>query len=182
VIWIATLSLAVATLAFAGCRKPPVGGLTSFPNPAAGAMKSGDFITTTGVFESTDNPGLPNHFLDYRVSLSQPGKTLEMKLHYEMNRLADPSAVNGSGDEQVNVEVFPGWFCFVERPGIYWIFDGKNYVRLDSHGPLGGPSKSIIQGTYVNRENPKVPDAVLARLPEKQRDLLSPPAGERPAF
>ena len=178
----ATLSLAIAALAFAGCRKKPVGGYTSFPGPAAVTMKAGDFITTAGVFESTDNPGLPDHFLDYRVSISPPGKTLEMKLHYEMNRLTDISEVSGAGDAQVNVDVFPGWFCFVEKPGIYWIFDGRNYLRVDSHGPLGGPSKSIIQGNFVNRDNPKVPDAVLARIPEKQRDLLSPTSGERPAF
>lgn len=146
-------------------------------------MKTGDFITTAGIFESTDNPGLPEQIIDLRLSISPSGKAMEMKLHYETRRSVDDSAVYGSGDEPgAAVNVAPGWFCFVERPGTYWTFDGRNSLCVIGHGLLGSPGKSIIQGTFVNRDNPKVPDAVLARLPAKQRELLSPPSEERPSF
>ena len=179
----AAISLTAATFALAGCRKSPTGVSSSFPAPGAVTIKPGDFITSTGVYESIGHPSLPDQIIDLRLSISPSGKTVEMKFNYETRRSAGSSTVYGGGDRDGPIMDFkPGWFCFVEKTGTYWTFDGRNSLRVDTQAPLAGPSKSIIQGTYVNRDNPRIPDAVLARIPAKQRDLLSPPSKEHPSF
>lgn len=170
-----TLSLTIAILASASCRKSSSSSMSStFPSAAAASTCAGTFITSLGTFESTGNQGKTGQIIDYRLILSQNGKDLGASFHYEMRPSAHESYVVGSGDESTGFErVGAGWFCFVEKPGIYWFFDGRNLVRVHSHGPAGGPQKSIIDGRFVNRDNPKVPDEVLARLPVELSKRLS---------
>lgn len=177
------LLLGVAVLALAGCSKGKTGMSSSFPAPAATSMSAGSFITSPGTYESTGNPGLPGQTIDYRLSVSARGKDLELSFNYEGKVSRRDLDLTGKAEQKSSVSnAGPDWFCFVEKPGTYWIFDGRDNLKLEGLGPQGSPSKNIIQGTYVNRDNPKIPEALLARLPEKLSHRLSPPSGKLPSF
>jgi hypothetical protein len=168
-------------VAVTGCREH--GNRRTFPTSTAARIIRGGFITAPGIYESTDNSGHHGQFVDFRFSISSSGTGLDLMFHYETRPSLSSSDFTGSGAQGGYQEkVQPGWFYYVEKPGSYWFFDGRDHVYLRRHGPDGNSSKSIIQGTFVNRDNPKVPDALLARLPEKTRALLSPPADARPSI
>ena len=172
---------AILAVASGSCRKATTHG--TFPDPAAVAMATGTFITAPGIYESTNNSGHQGEFVDFRLSISPNGRGLDLMFNYETRPSPRSSDCNGSGTQGGHQDkVHPGWFFFVEKPGTYWFFDGRDHVNLKGHGPGGSPSKSIIRGTFVNRDNPRVPDAVLARLPEKISQLLSPPGDTRPSI
>lgn len=172
----------MAALALAGC-KGKTGMSSSFPGPAASSMAAGSFITAPGTFESTGNPGLPGQTVDFRVAVALHGKDLKLDFNYETKASPRDSQLTGSGTQASSAgDVGSAWFCFVEQPGSYWIFDGRAYLKLERAGPTGSLSKSIIQGSHVNRDNPTIPQAVLARLPEKLSQRLSPPPGKLPSI
>jgi hypothetical protein len=182
--WLKAFAVGLAALCLtgAGCRRS--GMPSTFPAAGSSTMAAGTFITAPGVYEWTGQPALPGQFVDYRLSIGSRGKELDLHFYYETRSSPGGSRSDGSGSQPYSEAASPGWFFYVEKPGCYWYFDGRDRVHLHGKSPLPVPTKSIIRGSYVNRDNPPVPPALLARLPRRQRELLSPPddSAPRPDF
>ena len=179
---IVTLTLAFTTLALTACRKS--GSSSSFPTPAALPMAAGTFITGPGVFESVANRDSFGQAVDFRVTATTAGKSVEIALNYEARRSPQASSPAGGGSSSGTTgNLGPDWFCFVEKPGTYWVFDGRRSLHFREHNSLGSRDKSILQDGYLCRDNPKIPSALLDRLPADLSKQLSPPSGkDRPSF
>jgi hypothetical protein len=160
----------VASALLPACGKRTV---TVTPHPAApNTMSAGMFIDKPGAYHFGDHAD--THDLDVTLS----GQDLGWSASSSQSHPGGGSSGSTSGGGIRIQAAGDPWFIFVEAPGSYWICNGRDrldYDLRDGHGSNGGPA--VHDGKLIP-STPKVPVALIPRLPAEMQKLL--PAVEPP--